>query len=42
VGIADNRLVIVNEGADHLGEPDGPAAQELLERLGVFGPYCSP
>ena len=39
VGIADNRLVIINEGADHLGEPDGPAAQELLERLGVFGPY---
>jgi len=39
VGIAENRLVIVNEGADHLGEPDGPAAQELLERLGVNGPY---
>ena len=39
VGITDDRLVIVNEGADHLGEPDGPAAQALLERLGVPGPY---
>jgi glycosyltransferase involved in cell wall biosynthesis len=39
VGIADDRLVVVNEGADHLGEPDEPAAQALLERLGVLGPY---
>ena len=39
VGIADDRLVVVGEGADHLGEPDEPAAQALLERLGVLGPY---
>ena len=39
VGITEDRLVIVDEGADHLGEPDGPAAQALLGRLGVLGPY---
>ena len=39
VGITDDQLVIIDEGADHLGEPDGPAAQALLERLGVLGPY---
>jgi glycosyltransferase involved in cell wall biosynthesis len=39
VGIAADRLVIVSEGADHLGEPDFPAARALLERLGVTGPY---
>jgi alpha-1,3-rhamnosyl/mannosyltransferase len=31
--------VVVNEGSDHLGEPDAEAAQSLLERLGVYGPY---
>ena len=39
VGIADKRVVVVNEGSDHLGEPDAEAAQSLLERLGVSGPY---
>jgi alpha-1,3-rhamnosyl/mannosyltransferase len=39
VGITEDRLAIINEGADHLGEPDGPAAQALLDRLGVLGPY---
>jgi len=39
VGIAETRLVVVPEGADHLGEPDGPTARALLERLGVRGPY---
>ena len=39
MGIDDDRLVIVDEGADHLGEPDSPAARALLERLGVPGPY---
>jgi alpha-1,3-rhamnosyl/mannosyltransferase len=38
-GIAPDRLVIIEEGADHLGEPDSPAAEVLLERLGVRGPY---
>ena len=38
VGITEDRLAIINEGADHLGEPDGPAAQALLDRLGVLGP----
>ena len=39
VGIGERRLHVVPEGADHLGEPDGPAAQALLDRLGVKGPY---
>ncbi len=39
VGIAENRVVIVPEGADHLPEPDHPAAEAMLERLGVSGPY---
>ena len=39
VGIAEDRLLVVNEGADHLGPPDGEAARALLERLGVRGPY---
>ncbi len=39
VDIAEDRLRVVAEGADHLDEPDGPAAGELLESLGVAGPY---
>ena len=39
VGIAEDRVVIVPEGADHLPDPDHPAAEALLERLGVPGPY---
>jgi glycosyltransferase involved in cell wall biosynthesis len=39
VGIAGDRVVVVPEGADHLAEPDGDAAQVLLGRLGVAGPY---
>lgn len=39
VGIGERRLHVVPEGSDHLGEPDGPGAQALLERLGVKGPY---
>jgi len=39
VGITGARLVVVAEGADHLDEPDVPAARELLEGLGVQGPY---
>jgi len=39
VDIAEDRLRVVAEGADHLEEPDGPAAHELLEGLGVTGPY---
>ena len=39
VGIAEERLFVVPEGADHLGAPDGPAGEAVLERLGVKGPY---
>jgi glycosyltransferase involved in cell wall biosynthesis len=39
VGVATDRLVVVPEGADHLPEPDGHAAQLLLERLGVTSSY---
>jgi len=39
VGITDARLTVVPEGADHLDVPDEAAAQGLLERLGVQGPY---
>jgi len=39
VGITEDRVVVVPEGADHLGQPDDPAAQALLERLCVQGPY---
>jgi alpha-1,3-rhamnosyl/mannosyltransferase len=39
VGITEARLTVVPEGSDHLGEPDGPGAEALLERLGVQGPY---
>ena len=39
VGITESRLVVVPEGADHLGEPDLPAAKELLQGLGIKGPY---
>jgi len=39
VGITDNRLVVVPEGSDHLGEPDEAAANALLDRLGVRGSY---
>ena len=31
--------MIVPEGADHLPEPDHAAAEAMLERLGVSGPY---
>src|SRR5208282_2282031 len=37
--LTEGRLVVVPEGADHLDEPDEPAAQELLDSLGVTGPY---
>ena len=39
VGVTEAEVVIVPEGADHLGEPDGVAAHALLDRLGVKGPY---
>jgi glycosyltransferase involved in cell wall biosynthesis len=39
VGVTEAEVAIVEEGADHLGEPDGPAARALLDRLGVKGPY---
>jgi glycosyltransferase involved in cell wall biosynthesis len=39
VGIGEDRLVVVTEGADHLEDPDAPAAKALLEHIGVSGPY---
>lgn len=39
VGISEDKLAVVAEGADHLGEPDAAAGQALLESLGVNGPY---
>jgi glycosyltransferase involved in cell wall biosynthesis len=39
VGIGAERLVIVGEGADHLGEADVASGEALLDRLGVNGPY---
>ena len=39
VGITEDRVVTVPEGADHLGQPDEAAAQVLLESLSVQGPY---
>lgn len=39
VGIGEDRIVTVPEGADHLEEPDFDRACRLLEGLGVEGPY---
>ena len=39
VGIGEERIFVVAEGADHLAEPDGPGARAVLERLGADGPY---
>lgn len=39
VGIGDERLFVVAEGADHLPAPDASAAEEVLGRLGVEGQY---
>jgi glycosyltransferase involved in cell wall biosynthesis len=38
-GVAEERVRVVGEGADHLDEPNGAAALELLESLGVAGDY---
>ena len=39
VGISEERLAVVAEGADHLGEPDAAAGRALLQALEVRGPY---
>lgn len=39
VGIGEDRVVVIPEGADHLAAADVPAARDLLVRLGVRGPY---
>jgi len=38
-GAATGRVEVIPEGADHLPPPDQAGADELLERLGVHGPY---
>jgi glycosyltransferase involved in cell wall biosynthesis len=38
-GVGAERVVVIEEGCDHLPPPDFAAATSLLERLGVRGPY---
>jgi glycosyltransferase involved in cell wall biosynthesis len=38
-GIEAERVVVIEEGCDHLPPPDPVAAHALLGRLGVAGPY---
>jgi glycosyltransferase involved in cell wall biosynthesis len=39
VGFEHDRVVVIPEGSDHLGEPDDLRARAVLEHLGVRGPY---
>ncbi|MGI9022251.1 MAG: glycosyltransferase family 4 protein [Acidimicrobiales bacterium] len=38
-GAPSSRVEVVEEGCDHLPEPDAAAADAVLARLGVTGPY---
>lgn len=39
LGITNDRVSVIAEGADHLGVGDGPATIQLLQRLGVTGKF---
>jgi glycosyltransferase involved in cell wall biosynthesis len=39
LGVQDERVVVIEEGADHLPPPDEQATGAMLERLGIDGPF---